>query len=107
MIQFRFGIQNLFFKPRYNDRFKNICCFTKLIAPNKTFEFEIYRSNLYDLFVLVIDTAWKGEDHAGPKIFVEILGYTVSIVIRDTRHWNDDTNNWVDYSDPHEAAEHG
>ena len=49
----------------------------------------------YHIFLLSIDTSWRGEDHAGPELEVCLFGYTARYKIYDTRHWNYEQGRWM------------
>lgn len=43
-------------------------------------------------FELGLDTC--GHDHAGPRLSITFLGYTVEISFPDNRHWNHEAGRW-------------
>lgn len=101
MIYFNFTVQNPWHnegKNPWKDLFQDEWLFTK----NKWFSFRLDYYT-YDWFEFSLDTRWRGDDHAGPKIELRFLGLGVHIGIRDNRHWNYDENCWVDYDNPKES----
>ena len=66
------------------------------ITKNKMWELEHYRcSNLIE-FELNFTTR---RDHAGLEFTVGLLGYNIHANVYDRRHWNTDTNSWMNYED--------
>lgn len=101
MIGFNFTIQN----PGHNDKkhpWRDLFQGEWMLSKNKTFEC-IVDYYTYDWFEVDLDTRWRGEDHAGPRIALRILGFGVRVALRDNRHWNYDKNRWVDYSNEEEV----
>ena len=84
--------------PWHTNNFKNIYCKSGLFLKNKAYEFEIIKHN-YDFLTIHLSTEVSGSDHAGPRIELAVLGYSVSFKIYDTRHWNYDKNDWEIYSE--------
>ena len=77
----------------YNPKFKNIFTFVSGITKNKTFEFQIYYY-LDFLLTFKIDLFFRGKDHAGPHLEFSILGFYISFLFYDNRHWDYHKNNW-------------
>jgi hypothetical protein len=74
--------------PWHTENFKNLFCRSGLITEHKAWEFEVCRYS-YDL--LNVSFQWKGRtDHAGPSLELALFGYSVSVKIYDTRHWDRD-----------------
>lgn len=96
MINFYLGIQNPFWKQRMNSWFKNFFCLELAVSRNKTLEINLVR-HFYWLFSVTVDGRWKGEDHAGPELELNLLGFQLSINLRDNRHWDYDQDCWETY----------
>lgn len=47
-----------------------------------------------ELVNLELDLFWRGHDHAGPSILIELFGYMFHAKIYDSRHWNYDKACW-------------
>lgn len=89
MLGIRFNIKN----PCRVKDFVNYYVAGGYLFANKSWELQLsYYNN--DLFLLDIDTAWRGSDHAGPRVEINILGYTLTVQISDTRHWDYANNHW-------------
>jgi hypothetical protein len=86
MISLQFLLKNPF-----NETFKNICSKAGSITKNKHWEFECYRSNAIIAFCLDVRTRC---DHAGIRVELSLLGYTIGGNIYDSRHWNYETSKW-------------
>jgi len=41
-----------------------------------------------------LDLSWRGHDHAGPGISLELFGYFFDFNIYDVRHWNYEEGRW-------------
>lgn len=96
MIFFRTSITNPFWKDKYNDFFKSYFTYSKSVSKNKVFELEISR-HFYYILELVLVLRITGEDHAGPRLDINIFGYELSVKIYDTRHWDHEKNDWMKY----------
>ena len=96
MIKFQFNISNPF---KHQGRlFKDFGISNDwTLSTNKSFEIQIAQFGLQYLFNLDIDLNWKGEDHAGPSITLEILGVYFNAKFYDHRHWDWDNNTWAVY----------
>ena len=104
MIEFNFVLQNPWHSNKsspWRSLFQGEWALTK----NKTFElrFDYYT---YDWFEFGLDTRWRGEDHAGPKLNLRFLGLGTVVAVRDNRHWNGDANRWVNYDNPEEVEKY-
>jgi len=66
--------------------------------PNKAWEIEAQNFGWGDL--LTFEFTWtRKTDHAGVSLKLGLLGYVFDARIYDTRHWDNDTNNFVVYAD--------
>jgi hypothetical protein len=85
---------NLTIRNPWSDRFKIVVAGNKKITQNKAWEFEIYRSDT----VIELETRISiREDHAGIVLGFGLLSWTVRAQIYDTRHWDYEAKNWVQY----------
>jgi hypothetical protein len=89
MIRFSIGIANW----RRPCEFKNIYNRAWAVGPNRTLEIQFDRYD-YELLGIYLDLRWRGDDHAGPKFELNILGWCVRIDLPDNRHWDSETNDW-------------
>jgi hypothetical protein len=94
MIKFSFSVGNPWSHdlPLHNYFYKH-----KKLSKNKSFEIQIYRSSPYNLFRFFVNLAWRGEDHCGPELEVELGKYRFNVKIYDHRHWDYETGNWEVY----------
>lgn len=90
MIRLSINIKNPYAKDVYCKTYE----YTKAVSKYKRFEAEHFYCN-YNLFGLIIDTSWRGEDHGGPEIEVCFLGVTARYKIYDIRHWDYTKGKWV------------
>jgi len=91
MIRFAFYVRNLWGRDLpHHDYFY----YHRTLTKNKSFETQIYRSSAYNWVKLSIDLCWRGEDHAGPSIELELHKYRVDVKLYDRRHWNYKTGTW-------------
>ena len=49
------------------------------LTKHKTFEIELCSASMYNLFVFSLDLSWRGHDHAGPELHVELFGFEATI----------------------------
>jgi hypothetical protein len=94
MIRFAFSIKNIWAKDLPH---KDYFYYHKRISENKSFETQIYSSSAYNFFKLYLDASWRGEDHAGPSLEIELGKYRIDIKIYDHRHWDYETGSWEVY----------
>ena len=91
MINLHFSIVN----PWYKENFKNIHCRSGLITEHKAWEFQIIK---YSYNVATFSFQWTVRtDHAGLELEIGLFGYSASLKIYDTRHWNYTQNTWEKY----------
>jgi hypothetical protein len=91
MINFRLEIAS----PCTWDYFRNLGCLHGRISKIKAWELEhSYYSGM------LLDAEFKltaRGNHAGLEFVLGILGYGIAFRIYDTRHWDYETNTWVNY----------
>lgn len=66
------------------------------LSTNKSAEIQISKFNCDRLIAITIDLHWWGDDHAGPMIDLNFMGYMFNAKIYDHRHWNYDHRCWED-----------
>jgi hypothetical protein len=71
--------------------------------PHKHWEIQFSRWPTDVLVKAEFDLRFRGSDHAGPSIYLEVLGLMFHAQIYDDRHWNHDANRW---SLPEDDDEH-
>lgn len=76
-----------------NFSFKNFFCLDKKLSENKNLEIEFYRG-MNELVALGLNITFEGQDHAGPRFSLAILGHTLDVKIYDGRHWDYEKNCW-------------
>lgn len=89
MINLEFSLTNPF-----SDKFKNLCHKAGHITEHKCWEIDCYRDNRILAFQFYARTRC---DHAGIRVELALLSYTISFDIYDSRHWNYTTNTWEVY----------
>ena len=91
MINFSFNVRNPWGRdlPMHDYVYKH-----KTLSKNKSFELQISRCSTYNLFRLFVDFSWRGEDHAGPTLEVELGRYFFNAKIYDHRHWDYKKGTW-------------
>jgi len=105
MISFRFDIKNPFWRSKMNRWHRVYFEYNRTITKNKTFELCVNR-HAYWIFEFDIDLESSGNDHAGPRFNINLFGYCLSIELRDNRHWNDEKDRWVDYTNEEEVKKY-
>ena len=98
MIYFNFKLDNPF---RHNKtKSKDYVYKERVIAKNKSVELQISKwGAASSLFTLELDLRWKGQDHAGPSIMIEVWKYFFNLKIYDHRHWDYENQTWEVYSE--------
>jgi hypothetical protein len=91
MINFRLEIAS----PCTWGYFRSLGCLHGRISKTKAWELE---HNYYSGMLLdaELKLTTKG-DHAGLQVMLGVLGYGIAFRIYDTRHWDYETNTWVNY----------
>jgi hypothetical protein len=79
--------------PLRHSPFRNHWVWSKKVTQHKVWEVQVSQY-AYNFLELQANLAWWGEDHAGPRITINILGLTLDICVYDTRSWDDVTNSW-------------
>lgn len=92
MLAFRLSIRNPFKYGEWRDIWQKSWRITK----NKTLEICLDHY-AYELFELDITTAWRGSDHAGPSLSINLFGLGFRISLPDNRHWDHINNRWECY----------
>jgi len=90
MIDFRFAITN----PWQTPKFKTLWNRSGKLYRHKCWELESYHYRS-DIFGIMINTHWRGSDHAGFSIEFTLIGFTFGAKIYDHRHWDYTCNTWV------------
>ena len=87
-------IDNPWFKPR--DDFNGGDYYWKdaKLTENKNFEIQISRFEPRQILNIGIDLRWRGQDHQGPELDLNILGFMFNVKIYDSRHWNHEKGRW-------------
>jgi hypothetical protein len=96
MIHFNIAIQNPWHNEKNNqwrDFYQNSWSLTENKRINVCIDYYTW-----NWFKFEVDTRWSGYDHAGPRVEIILFGLGLSVDINDTRHWDCDTNSWVEYS---------
>jgi hypothetical protein len=94
MIFFKFRIENPWFTPTEGFESKDYYWKDVKLSENKNFEIQISRFERSHLMDVAVDLRWWGQDHAGPELDINILGYMFNMKIYDSRHWNYENNRW-------------
>jgi len=69
-------------------------CFDKKLSENKSFEIQISKFAISELLNVSLDLHWWGTDHAGPELYIHLLGLYLGIKVYDHRHWNWEEGRW-------------
>lgn len=72
------------------------------ISKNKNISVQLTKWDIYSLFKVELDLEFKGRDHAGCGLTIDLLWFYFSIQLYDSRHWNYDEGRW--YLPGEEAA---
>lgn len=96
MINFSIAVKNPWSKDRPQ---KNYFYREPKLSKNWAMCIQIYKSSIHNIFSLSVDTAWRGSDHAGPRLDIEVCGYCFDLNFYNTRHWDYDIGTWQKYGD--------
>jgi len=91
MLNFFLRVNNPFKKDTHSN-FHHLWGWHKSLTQYREFEIETYYSPMIVDVEIVFEM--KGRDHAGPRITIGILGWTISASIYDNRHWDYDAGYW-------------
>ena len=94
MIFFKFRIENPWFTPTEGFESKDYYWKDVKLSENKNFEIQISRFERSHLMDVAVDLRWWGQDHQGPELDLNLLGYMFNVKIYDSRHWNWEKNRW-------------
>ena len=89
MFEFIIRLKNPWAKPKGIQ--KDYIEWNKRLSENWAIEFQFSRfskSGWNNFFELWIDTSWSGEDHAGPRIALELFGYFLCLKVYNINHWD-------------------
>lgn len=101
MIEFIFRITNPWTKNGRNQ--KDYVVWDKRLSENWATELQISRWSMHNLVEIWIDTSWRGKDHAGPLIYIELFGFMFNFKIYNVNHWNWDAGRF--YTKEEQLAE--
>lgn len=89
MINLQINIRN-----PLSDRFTNIKCWSGQVVAHKFWEIQLYKSSdILDIFVRLTTR----QSHAGVHIGFGLFGYNAEFQIYDSRHWNQNLQQWENY----------
>ena len=92
MIYFNFSITMPFKKPDFQKLFE----YQKLVTSHKMFNLGLYKYNS-NLVEVNMDLNWAGKNHAGPYLYLGLMGYQVGVAFYDTRHWDEINDRWEEH----------
>jgi len=94
MIYFNFRLDN-----PWSKQSKQVDYFCKewKLYKTKNLEVQVSQNGMDPIFNFVLDTCWRGQDHAGPSVEIALLGIWAHVRISDSRHWNYTENRWEIY----------
>lgn len=82
---------NLAIENPWSDRWDILWSKNGPISKYKAWEFNGYHTN----YIVVVDCKLNfRSDHAGGKVMLGLLGYTIEFNVYDIRHWNHDLGDW-------------
>lgn len=96
MLYFNFTLTNPFKLKEHGQR--DFVMWDRKLTENKAVEFQVsFWGSFRELFSVAVDTNWTGQDHAGIRISMTLVGVGFIFNLYDTRHWNYDTHAWEKY----------
>lgn len=93
MIAFSFNLNNPWGN---NESFKHLLAKSWMYSKHKACELEICKDGT-TLFEFNFSWSFRGQDHAGLRLAFGLFHYSVMFTQYDTRHWDEETNNWKVY----------
>ena len=69
-------------------------CKSWSVTPNRFLELELFRTAAYNWVRFELGLAWRGSDHAGPHIELELFGLHLRAILGDYRHWDYKEGTW-------------
>ncbi len=98
MFHIHFSIKN-YFKNKSKSQ-KDYVLYNKHLFGNKYLEIQLsHWGQISDIFSVTLNTAITGEDHAGIRFHLDILGYGFIFNIYDNRHWDYENHTWEKYDE--------
>jgi hypothetical protein len=96
MINFSFGLEWPLKKEK-NSWSDSIFYWDELITKNKAFSIQFDKGLWGGCFPIIgINfNYWLYQDHAGPKLELQLLGLTLILNLYDRRHWHYDQGRWM------------
>ena len=91
MIYSKFSIDN----PWNQDDFRHLIAWSGRLFKNKAWELEVMLHR-NELLLAELKLSFRGQDHAGLRIELGLLGFVVSFQLYDCRHWDYNKNQWTD-----------
>jgi hypothetical protein len=81
----------------WSDRFKNLGSISGQLTQYKCWELEHY---YHSRTLVEFDFAITSKtDHAGSTLTIGLLGYNISAILYDSRHWNHSSDSWEIYGE--------
>jgi hypothetical protein len=90
VINFSFNITN----PLARKRFGLLKGFNDRAGEYKAWELNFYRT---DCLITADFSFTRKQDHAGVRAMIGLLGFEVELHFYDTRHWDNERNDWENY----------
>jgi len=94
MILLEFTVDNIWYRPRQDFESRDYLCREGRFTQHKHWAVQCTHGQATELVNLELDLFWRGHDHAGPSILIELFGYMFHAKIYDSRHWNYDKACW-------------
>lgn len=92
-----FRLLNPFYKTNNDFESKDYFYRHWTLSKNKSAEIQISRFDRFHLIDCTVDLHWWGDDHAGPALDLNFLGYMFNVKVYDHRHWDYDNHCWEKY----------
>lgn len=71
---------------------------TRRLWGHKVLELQITRYSS-EVLGFLLDTTWRGRDHAGFELELNIFSYNFALRCYDSRHWDYASNKWSQYNE--------
>lgn len=98
MIYLNLQITNPWYKDSWSWKTRDYINNTWKLTRNKFLEIQLSRFGMDRIAAVAIDLRWRGYDHAGPGIQLDLLGFMFEIKLSDQRHWDHRNGKWEEYT---------
>lgn len=97
MIYFTVQISNPWYKESSSWKNKDYFNKTWQLSARKFLEIQFSKFGMDRVAALAVDLQWRGRDHAGPSLQIDLLGFMFELRQYDHRHWDYENGKWEEH----------